>query len=946
MDWQSAMVVAERILDSGKLPPSEEIITLIKKTNPTTRGLPEELHEKGYVVKSRLQNLLLKNYGASFYLTPHPLDPDIVLIRHRFLPSIDACHMPVDLLSSEAADQLGESPTPAPETTPRRGSPKGKGAALSTGSSAPADLLKIGRKRCDDYDFEEATDAILSIRIAKTKDLPCLLEGARILLDEIGSYDAVLELLLSQSRQVLKNERARELLALAYYHNGKYPEARAVFETLPPPELGKEALCAYARIACIDGELSLAFSLLNHADQKEGFVVSYVALRCEVNDALKGLAEPFLQRAREACERGDIDKARELARKALDLFPAFQEARQLIRSIEQMGSESEKAGLWNELDRAECSNRRMELLERLLTLDPVQEEKINVLIEKEKSLLRRKEAARRAGSLAVLAEQAGWAESFDILWWLLRQEDAVDEHAAVFECSPFFKVLRHNKRLHKLAPHKAKQLWLSYIELITAGMPDEELLDELRPYFKGYPGFDAKSKELSERELDRKRREVESLMERFSVGPCNMAEAESIYAELRKRASLIEAERWDRFREYAENRIEELRPRVDEKELLEKYREALYVGDNETADQIKEQITERGSLLAVEEEVAADFRITVQPLSVETGEQVAVAWDCGREDGTYSFLGAAQHEALLWDRASSIIVVDLVKMEATKYTSPHFRKPILLDWHSARKEYLFYSTGRALWRTHLSREGAHCVARIIPEERFRSFSEQDHLVDVFMSGRKESDYYYFLVRSIKKAKWSAKVVWLDLFKRQVKKVHHAIVEKERIALLKLSDSRSSFIMEMGKFATQVGETLGCRRVSQVTDVIAVNREAEQFYGLSSAGVFCYDSRANGMLWGEKILPATFGRAEGFCPVAKSALYRTEKMFLFYNYKETKLSEAVNKTICTAAPSTFFYCEYAPDANTLRLRDLTDQLEQLVSWKSVTELRDTNAFQDL
>lgn len=59
-----------------------------------------------------------------------------------------------------------------------------------------------------------------------------------MLVEELGAYRRAIETLLAQPRQVLRDRRIRELLALAYYQNGAHPEARAIFDSLYPTELG------------------------------------------------------------------------------------------------------------------------------------------------------------------------------------------------------------------------------------------------------------------------------------------------------------------------------------------------------------------------------------------------------------------------------------------------------------------------------------------------------------------------------------------------------------------------------------------------------------------------------------------------------------------------------------------------------------------------------------
>ena len=63
MNWQRDIESAETMLHASRIPSSLEIITLIKRVNPTKLCLSEPDRERGYEVKTKLQNLLLENYG-------------------------------------------------------------------------------------------------------------------------------------------------------------------------------------------------------------------------------------------------------------------------------------------------------------------------------------------------------------------------------------------------------------------------------------------------------------------------------------------------------------------------------------------------------------------------------------------------------------------------------------------------------------------------------------------------------------------------------------------------------------------------------------------------------------------------------------------------------------------------------------------------------------------
>src|SRR5690349_3212492 len=117
MTWQESVDLAQRALSAATVPRCEELVSLIKKVNPTKLSLPEEKEAQGYLLKARLQSLLLENYGDSFCFVVAEFDDDIVLIKHRLLPSVDACHARLSSLSRNACDRAWEQGAPSQQNT-------------------------------------------------------------------------------------------------------------------------------------------------------------------------------------------------------------------------------------------------------------------------------------------------------------------------------------------------------------------------------------------------------------------------------------------------------------------------------------------------------------------------------------------------------------------------------------------------------------------------------------------------------------------------------------------------------------------------------------------------------------------------------------------------------------------------------------------------------------
>ena len=418
MQWENYVSASENLIGSPQVPSSLDIISLIKKINPTKLTLSETDRERGYQLKNRLQSLLLEHYGETFHLIPHPASPNIILIKHRVLPSIDACHADLASLSSEA---IGMVQTPT-SLYPGRDQLKGnreKGSRAREQRKAgqalsPKKTLKKAQFLLEKFDYTAAEELLAGLLAHRGEDLQVLLRGAAILLHEIGAFQRCIDTLLSQPKNVLKDRGIRELLAVAYHHNGSLPEARAILDELYPAELGLEALFSYADIAFKDANLSAALELVRIAQGKEGFFSGLDSLQKEIESAMSAQAEPLVQKAQAALQSAAMDQARQLAREALDLYPNCQKARAVISAIEARNDEAQLAFLWGRLADEPSGERRIPLLTSLLERDQEKRETIRKLLAEEKELRRRRLFDERLESLRRQVLEEGTSRGSDL----------------------------------------------------------------------------------------------------------------------------------------------------------------------------------------------------------------------------------------------------------------------------------------------------------------------------------------------------------------------------------------------------------------------------------------------------------------------------------------------------------------------------------------------------
>lgn len=752
MQWENYVSASESILSSLQAPSSLEIITLIKKVNPTRLTLSETDRERGYQLKNRLQSLLLEHYGDTFHLIPHPASPNIILIKHRVLPSIDACHADLASLSSKAIEMVETSAALHPaikELKRNRGKGSRETGRRNTGVAlSPREALKKARALLEEYDYAAAEELLAGLH--SSDDLRVLLRAAAILLHEIGAYQRCIDTLLSVPKNLLRNRDIREMLAVAYHHNGSLPEARAILDELYPAELGLEALFAYADIAFRDGNLSAALELVNIARGKEGFFSGLDSLQKEIEAAMSTQAEPVVQKARAALRSAAIGEARQLAREALDLYPNCQQAREIISAIEARNDEAQLAELWARLENEPTGERRTALLVTLLKRDKERRDTLKKLLAEEKERQRRRLFDEQLESLRSLVLQECWPECYDGVTFLMRQPEFLERADEVLSLSPFFPVLHDNKRLHCTSDRSAKDLWLRFVKVKIAYAAGNsagcfETFEELRPWFNSCPEFKEDYLVLLQREQEKARTEIAALLAQSEAPECPVGEVQRVHGCLRRRMSLLPVEERRELVRAMETRLAGLIPEQDPAPPLDEYREALQIGNSEKAAYLRQEITDTVAREAVEAEIAETFHIDWEPLTLEVSDDLPIDL-ITPPPLVLSFL--AGHRILLEDGCDTYVMIDFPAKAACRMTSPVFGKTTPLD--STQKGSFLFMEGKGedksaerLWRAELSVERAAFTANF---DTRRWFEVEDGfcVADVNLSSERDTDYFVLI----------------------------------------------------------------------------------------------------------------------------------------------------------------------------------------------------------
>lgn len=749
MKWENYVSASENLLSSLQVPSSLDIITLIKKVNPTRLTLSETDRERGYQLKNRLQSLLLEHYGDTFHLVPHPASPNITLIKHRVLSSIDACHADLAALSSEALEKV-ETAAPLyperekPKASRERG-PRQTGAPLS-----PKEALKRAQGLLEQYDYVAAEEVLAGLQARGNDGLRVLLQTADILLHEIGAYQRCIDTLLSQPKSVLKHRGIREVLAVAYHHNGSLPEARAILDELYPAELGLEALVAYAEIAFKDGNLSAAFQLAQIAEGREGLFPGLESLQKEIESAMSALAEPVAQRARAALQSAAVAEAGELAREALDLYPNCQQARAVVAAIEAQNDEALRAELWARLENEPSGERRIPLLTTLLERDKQKRDTVKMLLAEEKERRRRRIFDEQLESLRRLVLKERWPECFDCVSFLMRQPEFRERACEVLSLSPLFSVLNENKRLHGTSERGTKDLWLRFVKVklaLAAGNDAGclETFEELKPWFNSCPEFKEDYLALLQREQEKARIEIAPLLEQTEAPECPASEVRQVLGCLRKRMSVLPVEERRELERTMEERLARLVPEQNPGQALEEYREALQIGNSEKVAYLRQEIGDSAAREAIEAEFAEAFHIGWEPLTLEVSDDLPVDLTTAPPLKISNVFG---YKAFFKDGDDTYVMIDLAEQAACRLTSPVFAKTTVCD-STEENSFLFVENvgeklySERVWRAELSAQRAAFTAHFNVRERCE-VEDGFAITGAFISSERDTDYYVLI----------------------------------------------------------------------------------------------------------------------------------------------------------------------------------------------------------
>ncbi len=306
-----------------------QLFSLIHRVNPTGRDAPPAEQARQYATKNRLQEILVRRFGADLEVVADPDEPDIVSIRRRHFPQ-DATHAVVADLADDVRSWIWnelDTQTGPVAAHAHAGSP-------APVTPSPADALQQGLAALDEYDYDRAGQLLDQAfrQSSGTADAAVALLG--LLVDHLADFDSAIALEGRLSAAAQADPEVRLLLALAAAHAGQTERARQLLRDTRHPRL-HEAWVALARTEIVRGDRAAArdsIEALRALDPGHGSLPDLESRLEEArSDERAGLEQDLVR----LHDQGQLDEAEDVARSLLARWPDCSVARTVLSQVEE-----------------------------------------------------------------------------------------------------------------------------------------------------------------------------------------------------------------------------------------------------------------------------------------------------------------------------------------------------------------------------------------------------------------------------------------------------------------------------------------------------------------------------------------------------------------------------------------------------------------------------------
>ncbi len=362
----------EEVLSGRIVPEVLELVRMIRRVNPTDRGLHPNEEERRYGQKTALQGTLISHFQDQLEVVAE--DDDLVLLRHK--PSgEDACHAKISglehgarrwvrfkldeqqspLVPLTAGDEdVGHQPTVLAADASVE--PVAEGLDPDAGQLAPDELLGMGDASMAEYDYLAARQQYEAALVRSRGRLPAARALLDLLVNTLASYQEALGVAVQLSPDAARAAEVRVLLGLAAAHLGEADRAEDHVRGIADPEAAEVHL-VLARKALGSEQADLANSRLEAARELAPAHHGVHALDKDLAALRARLLGPLEQEVKQALASGEIVEAEQLAKDLLEQWPDSEVAREALRQVRDARRRERSETLIQRADEAMAQER-------------------------------------------------------------------------------------------------------------------------------------------------------------------------------------------------------------------------------------------------------------------------------------------------------------------------------------------------------------------------------------------------------------------------------------------------------------------------------------------------------------------------------------------------------------------------------------------------------------
>ncbi len=335
---------------------AQDLIRIIHEVNPTGRELPRDVQRRRYALKSKLQSVLVREFGEDVAVAAVPGEEGMVGLRYR-PEDRDACHARLDELDDDARAalrlrlDLGEDPEPeATAPSLRDGNRGARATRPAAGGTGPRELLRQARAAVETFDYELARTRFEEALEASDGGEPEATALLEFLSDQLAAYEDALTVRHRLGRVALRSPGVRALLGFCAAQLGRTSDAEADLEGAEGTR-AVEAWVVLARAALASGDVASAERQLQAARRLLPTHPELLLAQEELARSRAVARQPLEAALQALVERGD-PSAEARAAELLQRWPDSALARRVVHEAEARRREQHISGLCTKAEAA------------------------------------------------------------------------------------------------------------------------------------------------------------------------------------------------------------------------------------------------------------------------------------------------------------------------------------------------------------------------------------------------------------------------------------------------------------------------------------------------------------------------------------------------------------------------------------------------------------------